>query len=160
MPTDADEPDHPDEPAEPDQPDRLGDDDADYEPGQPHDLGDEDADYGFAEPAEGEEDAHTALPPRVDSWRRRSATGAVLTGFALGLQSVFEPKRDEPSIVLETSGDPPQDLPVEADMEYRRPRQTVVNIRPWLLDQERARPDTSETKTEPEEAPERPEDRA
>lgn len=76
---------------------------------------------------------HTALPGRVEAWRRRSATGAILTGFALGLQQVFEAKKDEPAVVMETSGDPPRDLPVEADFEYGRPKQSVVNVRPWLL---------------------------
>ena len=85
-------------------------------------------------PAEAEAEPHTALPSKVESWRKRSATGAILTGFALGLQQVFEPKRDEPSIVMETSGDPPTDLPIDADFEYQRPGQSVVSIRPWLLD--------------------------
>ena len=77
---------------------------------------------------------HTGLPPKLEAWRQRSATGAILTGFALGLQQALEPKRDEPAVIQETSGDPPKDLPVEADFEYRRPRHSVVNIRPWLLD--------------------------
>lgn len=76
---------------------------------------------------------HTALPSKVEAWRRRSATGAILTGFAFGLQEVFEPTKRDPSIVMETSGDPPRDLPVEADLESGRPRHSVVNIRPWLL---------------------------
>ena len=76
---------------------------------------------------------HTALPPKVESWRRRSATGAILTGFALGLQQALEKRQEDPSIVVVTTGDPPDDLPVEADFEYGRPRQSVVNIRPWLL---------------------------
>ena len=75
---------------------------------------------------------HTALPPKLEKWRKRSATGAILTGFALGLQEALE-NRQEPSIVVQTSGDPPQDLPVEAELEYGRPRQSVVSIRPWLL---------------------------
>jgi hypothetical protein len=88
------------------------------------------------------EDYRTALPPRVEAWRRRSATGAILTGIALGLQDALETKKDEPSIVVQTSGDPPQDLPIDADFEYRRPRDSVVNIRPWLLDDAGAREDT------------------
>ena len=91
----------------------------------------EDADPPNDEPDDDE--VHTALPGKVEAWRRRSATGAVLTGFALGLQQVFEPKKDEPSIIMQTSGEPPKDLPVEADFEYGRPRSSVVNIRPWLL---------------------------
>jgi hypothetical protein len=77
--------------------------------------------------------ASTALPPKVESWRKRSAVGAILTGFALGLQEALEKQKEDPSIVMETSGDPPRDLPVEADFEYGRPKQSVVQIRPWLL---------------------------
>jgi len=80
---------------------------------------------------------HNALPPKIEAWRRRSAAGAILTGFALGLQQALEPKRVEPSISVQTSGDPPTDLPVEADFEFRRPRNSVVNVRPWLLDSKR-----------------------
>jgi hypothetical protein len=79
---------------------------------------------------------HTGLPPRVESWRKRSATGAILTGFALGLQQVFEPERKEPAIVQETSGEPPTDLPVEAELEGVVGRRSVVRIRPWLLDED------------------------
>jgi hypothetical protein len=81
-----------------------------------------------------EQEYHTALPPKVEAWRKRSAAGAILTGFALGLQEALETKRQDPSIVIQTSGDPPKDLPVEADFEYGRPRQSVVSIRPWLLE--------------------------
>ncbi|MGH9057394.1 MAG: hypothetical protein ACREC5_08420 [Thermoplasmata archaeon] len=89
----------------------------------------------FDEPDEADSSPgfHTALPPRVEAWRKRSATGAILTGFALGLQEVLEPKREEPAIVMQTSGDPPRDLPVEADFEHLRPRQSVVTLRPWLF---------------------------
>lgn len=82
------------------------------------------------------EHADTALPPRINAWRRRSATGAMLTGFAFGLREVFEPKRDEPSIVMETSGVPPTDLPVDAEVDQIRPSDNVVTIRPWLLPDE------------------------
>jgi hypothetical protein len=79
------------------------------------------------------EEGHTGPPPKFEAWRRRSATGAILTGFALGLQEALEAKREEPSIVIQTSGEPPEDLPVESDFEFRRPRRSVVHIRPWLL---------------------------
>jgi hypothetical protein len=78
----------------------------------------------------------SALPPRIESWRRRSAAGAILTGFAMGLKEALEPQRQEPSIVMETSGDPPRDLPVEAEVDQIRPSDNVVKIRPWLLDEE------------------------
>jgi hypothetical protein len=76
---------------------------------------------------------HTALPSKVETWRRRSALGAILTGFALGLKEALEPKRDEPSIVAQVSGDPVGDLPVEAHLDDLRPRDSVVTIRPWLM---------------------------
>lgn len=92
-------------------------------------------DPGDGYDADGEGDppgVHTALPPRVEAWRKRSAAGAILTGFALGLQEALETRREEPSITIQTSGDPPKDLPVDADFEYGRPKQSVVQIRPWL----------------------------
>lgn len=76
----------------------------------------------------------TALPAPVERWRRRSATGAIMTGFAFGLREVFEPERKEPAIMLETSGDPPTDLPVEAEFDAISSRRSVVRIRPWLLE--------------------------
>jgi hypothetical protein len=80
-----------------------------------------------------EDGGQTALPPKVEAWRKRSATGAILTGFALGLQQAFDKEREEPAIVMQTSGDPPRDLPVDATLEQGRPRHSVVNVRPWLL---------------------------
>jgi hypothetical protein len=91
---------------------------------------------------QGEDANHTALPPKVDAWRRRSATGAVLTGFALGLQQALGKEQEQPAIVMQTSGDPPRDLPVEAEVEQGRPRQSVVNIRPWLLPERPNQDDT------------------
>jgi hypothetical protein len=82
---------------------------------------------------EGDHANQTALPPKVEAWRRRSATGAILTGFALGLQQALGKEQEQPAIVMQTSGEPPTDLPVEAEVEQGRPRQSVVNIRPWLL---------------------------
>ncbi len=79
-------------------------------------------------------DGHTALPGRVERWRKRSATGAIMTGFAFGLREVFEPERNEPSIMLETSGEPPEDLPVDAEFDPIATKRTVVRIRPWLLE--------------------------
>jgi hypothetical protein len=82
---------------------------------------------------ENEAPRHSGLPDSIERWRQRSATGAVLTAFAFGLQSVFEPERKEPAIVMVTSGEPPMDLPVEAQLEQLGPRQSTVTVRPWLL---------------------------
>jgi hypothetical protein len=93
---------------------------------------------------EAEAESPSPAPGKMESWRKRSATGAVLTGLALGFQQVFEKEREEPAIIMTTSGDPPRDLPVEAEVEHGRPRRSVVNIRPWLLDQARSRPGSEE----------------
>jgi hypothetical protein len=84
-------------------------------------------------PLRPDEEAAAVAPGRAEAWRRRTAAGAIFTGFALGLREVLEPDRNEPSIMLETSGVPPKDLPVEADIDQVPPRQSVVKIRPWLL---------------------------
>lgn len=102
-------------------------------PDQPDDPGDERRDDAALTGEEAGE-RHTGLPDRVERWRRRSATGAIMTGFAFGLQEVFEPERKGPSIVQETSGDPPEDLAVDADMDPIAAARTVVRIRPWLLE--------------------------
>jgi len=97
--------------------------------------------------------ARTALPPKVEAWRRRSATGAILTGFALGLREVLEPEARQPAVIMQTSGDPPMELPVEAEVEQARPRHSVVTIRPWLLGKAGTKDDPAGS-GEPE--PERP----
>jgi hypothetical protein len=95
----------------------------------PEDFDDEPDPADFADPP--------AAPPRPvakTSWRRRTAGGALLTGMAMGFQQVFEEKRDEPSITMETSGAPPEDLAVEGTLDGLSPRRSVVKIRPWLLE--------------------------
>lgn len=91
-------------------------------------------DQDEARDPEGDEALTSALPGKVERWRKRSATGAIMTGFAFGLREVFEPERKEPSITLETSGVPPTDLPVEAEFDGIVARRSVVKIRPWLLE--------------------------
>ncbi len=44
---------------------------------------------------------------RFDSWRRRSAVGAIATGVALGLKEIFQPTNIQPVITAEAPGDPP-----------------------------------------------------
>ncbi len=88
---------------------------------------------GTDEMLENEAPRVTGLPDRVEKWRRNSATGAVFTAFAFGLQQVFEPERKEAAIVMQTTGDPPKDLPVEAQLEQLGPRQSSVTVRRWLL---------------------------
>jgi hypothetical protein len=97
---------------------------------------------GTEELLEHEAPRRTGLPDTVERWRQRSATGAVLTAFAFGLQQALETEKKEPAIIMVTSGDPPTDLPVEAHLEQLGPRQSKVTVRSWLLagDTDKAEP--------------------
>lgn len=88
---------------------------------------------GTEEILERESARESGLPDRIERWRQRSATGAVLTAMAMGLQNAFESPQKEPAIIMETSGDPPTDLPVEAELEQLGPRQSTVRVRTWLI---------------------------
>lgn len=61
------------------------------------------------------------LPSRLNRWSRQAAIGAVLSGFALGLQEVFEPK-DQRQIVIEVDdeGQSPH-LPIELFLDPDSP---------------------------------------
>jgi hypothetical protein len=76
---------------------------------------------------------HTALPSPIERWRRRSVTGMLLTGIALGLREALEPKRDEPAIMAEAPGEPPGDKALDVSVDTDRPNESVLVIRPWLL---------------------------
>ena len=68
-------------------------------------------------------------PSRVVSWSRRSAMGAVLTGMALGLQEVLEPKRDT-AIVIEVDADgEPHDLPIRLLLDPDDPSGSLCIVR-------------------------------
>ena len=75
-----------------------------------------------------------ALPRRVESWRSRSATGAIATAMAMGLQQVFEPERRRPAAVAEAPSDPYDDNdPVTVDYLPDDAEGTRVHVKPWLL---------------------------
>ena len=120
--------------------DEFFDDDG-FEEGEPEETIDElgrrhvrrAAPEGTEELLEYEAPRRTGLPDSVERWRQRSATGAVLTAFAFGLQQALETEKKEPAIIMVTSGEPPTDLPVEAQLEQLGPRQSTVTVRSWLL---------------------------
>lgn len=69
------------------------------------------------------------LPSRVVKWSRRSAIGAVMTGMALGLQEVLEPKRDA-AIVIEVDADgEPHDLPIRLMLDPDDPSGSLCFVR-------------------------------
>ncbi len=70
----------------------------------------------------------------VSSWRNRSATGAIATAIAMGLQQVFEPEKRRPAAVAEAPSDPyDDDDPVTVEYVPDDAEATTVRVKPWLL---------------------------
>ncbi len=83
-----------------------------------------------ADMAEGEEGEEGADPLRFSSWMKRSATGAVLTGIALGLQHALEREREQPAFVMEAPGEPDDpDAPITLHFDPDDPGKTVAVVR-------------------------------
>ena len=69
-------------------------------------------------------------PLRFNQWMKRSATGAVLSGIALGLQQALEPKRNLPAFVMEAPGEPEDpDAPITLHFDPDDPTKTVAVVR-------------------------------
>lgn len=80
---------------------------------------------GWSQPDE----AASPLPSRLVTWSRSSLLGAVITGSALGLQEVLEPKRDE-QIVIEVDADgEPIGLPVRLLLDPDDPSGSLCFVR-------------------------------
>jgi hypothetical protein len=82
--------------------------------------------------ADGDEDDEPvgSDPLRFNQWMKRSATGAVLSGIALGLQQALEPKRNLPAFVMEAPGEPEDpDAPITLHFDPDDPTKTVAVIR-------------------------------
>jgi hypothetical protein len=75
----------------------------------------------------------TGLLGALDRWRRRSATGALLTSVALGLRQVFDPEKKERIVIEQQApGQPEKVEPVELHFDAESPNATFVVLRPWL----------------------------
>ena len=46
---------------------------------------------------------------------------------------MLEPEREETAIIVQVSGEPVGDLPVEAHLKEGPDGESVVTVRPWLL---------------------------
>ncbi len=69
-------------------------------------------------------------PLRFDRWRRRSATGAVMTGIAFGLQQALVEPKQEPAIVVEAAGEPEDpDADIVLRFDPDDPSKTVAVVR-------------------------------
>jgi hypothetical protein len=92
---------------------------------------------------EHDDDADTHDSLRFDRWRKRSATGAVLTGVALGLQHALDQPKQEAAIVVEAAGEPEDDdAPLVVRLDPDDPARTVAVVR---SDPRPAPPPASET---------------
>ena len=69
------------------------------------------------------------LPSRISRWGRSAALGMVLSGFALGLQEVLDPK-DQHQIVVEIddAGEAPH-LPIELFLDPDSPAGSLCFVR-------------------------------
>ena len=84
-------------------------------------------------------------PLRFQHWRKRSATGAVLSGIALGLQQALEPKRELPAFVMEAPGEPEDpDAPITLHFDPDDPTKTVAVIRPSAIEARRDPPEATD----------------
>jgi hypothetical protein len=76
------------------------------------------------------EDDAPLEPLPFQQWIKRSASGAVLTGIALGLQQVYQPKRELPAFVIEATGEPEDpNAPITLHFDPDDPTKTVAVIR-------------------------------
>jgi hypothetical protein len=80
----------------------------------------------------------TALPPGLESWRRRSAAGAVLTGIAFGFKKALDPEPERPAIVAPAPSGPPDPKALELHLDWDRPEEAWAVVRPWLAAPDRS----------------------
>jgi hypothetical protein len=90
---------------------------------------------GGSEPTGGSEQEDGKDPLRFNNWMKRSATGAVMTGIALGLQQALEPRKPEVPYVIEAREDPDDlDGPIDLRFDPDSPADTVAIIRRPVTD--------------------------
>ena len=74
-------------------------------------------------------DASLVLPSRLSRWGRSAALGMVLSGVALGLQEVLDPK-DQRQIVVEVDAcGEPEHLPISLFLDPDSPAGSLCVIR-------------------------------
>lgn len=57
----------------------------------------------------------------------------MLAASMRGLQEAIYGPKDEPAIVIEAAGDPPDPEGLDVHLDPDHPEQSVVVVRPWLL---------------------------
>ena len=72
--------------------------------------------------------------PCLGSWRRRTASGVVLTAVALGLRHAVDERSDGEAVMADAPGDlNDSNEPIDLHFDARSPEDTWVVVRPWLL---------------------------
>ena len=72
---------------------------------------------------------HGRDPLRFNNWMKRSTTGVVMTGIAVGLQRALELEKQQPAFVIEASDEPDLDGPIQLRFDPDNPAATVAIIR-------------------------------
>jgi len=96
-----------------------------------------DADVGGADTAVPDQDADSVAgkdPLRFNNWMKRSATGAVITGIALGLQKALEAEKPAVPFVIEASEPDDPDGLIDLRFDPDSPSGTVAIIRRSVAD--------------------------
>ena len=74
---------------------------------------------------------------RVPPKKARTATGALLTGIALGLRDVFDPEKKKDPVAIEQVAPTEPDGPQEYEIHLRpSPRDSQAVYRPWVRDED------------------------
>ena len=74
-------------------------------------------------------DGPPLLPSRVSRWGRSAALGMVLSGVALGLQEVLDPRDQRPIVVEVDEAGTPEHLPVQLFLDPDSPAGSLCVIR-------------------------------
>jgi hypothetical protein len=75
--------------------------------------------------------------PRVPPKKARTATGALLTGIALGLRDVFDPEKKRDTIAIEQEAPAEPEGPQEYEIRLAAsPRDSQAIYRPWVADED------------------------
>jgi hypothetical protein len=71
--------------------------------------------------------------PKVPPKRARTATGALLTGIALGLRDVFDPEKKQDTVAIEQEAPAEPEGPQVYEIRLRSsPRDSQAIYRPWV----------------------------
>lgn len=83
----------------------------------------------WSAPDEVDDVGPTPLPSRLSTWSRSTAMGMVLSGYALGLQEVLDPKSQRPIVIEVDAAGEPHDLPIELILDPDDPSGSLCIVR-------------------------------